>query len=37
LIAKALANSIIPDVDEWTLFYKIVGAMPLEFFSAKTV
>lgn len=26
-----------PDVDEWTLFFKIVGAMPLEFFSFKTV
>jgi len=32
-----LANHIKPDIDEYTTLFKLIGFMPLEFFSSKTV
>jgi len=26
-----------PDLDEWSNFFKLVGNMPVEFFSSKTI
>lgn len=36
-INKMVANHLMPDVEDWTCFFKLVGNMPIEFFSAKTI
>jgi hypothetical protein len=36
-ILKILAHHVTFDVQEWTTLFKLIGNMPLEFFSAKTL
>jgi hypothetical protein len=36
-ISRMLANHIKADLEEYTTLFKLIGLMPLEFFSSKTV